>query len=196
MPSPTSGTPHVPEVRPRVPFGPDARDARRVNWLHRFHLGDRPVAAVGWLDVERGSSLVNRCLGALLRLPRAGAHQQLQVRIADTDGLERWHRRIGGRRLDSRQRRVGNVLVEYAGPVELRMRMEVTDDRLTLTPLGGALRIGRMKIPLPTVVAPHTAAVATSTDDGFEVEVRIWVPLVGLLIAYRGHVCEEVAVDG
>jgi hypothetical protein len=167
-----------------------------VNWLHRFHLGDRPVVAVGWLDVERGSSPVNRCLGALLRLPRAGAHQHLRVRIDSTGGLERWQRRIGGRRLDSRQRRVGDVLIEYAGPAELRMRMEVTDDRITLTPIGGALRIGRLRIPLPDFIAPHAAAVATGTGQGIDLDVRIWVPLIGLLIAYRGHVCAEGAEDG
>lgn len=167
-----------------------------MSWLHRFHFGDRPVAAVGWLDVERGSSPVNRCLGVLLRLPRAGVHQQLWVRIDNVGGLERWQRRIGGRRLDSRQHRVGDVLIEYAGPAELRMRMDVTNDRVTLTPLGAALRIGCLRIPLPDAVAPHTAAVATGTAHGFEVNVRIWVPLTGLLIAYCGHVCAEGGADG
>ncbi len=167
-----------------------------MTWLHRFHLGDRPVTAVGWLDVDRGSSPVNRCLGALLRLPRAGAHQPLWVHIANAGGLDRWQRRIGGRRLDSRQRRVGDILMEYAGPVELRMRMDVTDHDLTLTPIGAALRIGRLRIALPDAVAPHTAAVATGTVNGFEVDVRIWLPLTGLLIAYRGYVLAEGGADG
>jgi Domain of unknown function (DUF4166) len=167
-----------------------------VSWLHRFHFGDRPVAALGWLDVERGSSPVNRRLGALLRLPRAGEHQRLRVRIDSASGLERWQRRIGDRRLDSRQRRVGDVLIEYAGPAELRMRMDVTDERITLTPIDAALRIGRLRLPLPDVIAPHTAAVATGTGHGFEIDVRIWVPWFGLLIAYHGHVWAEGVVDG
>jgi hypothetical protein len=167
-----------------------------MNGLHRFHFGERPVTAVGWLDVERGRSPMNRCLGAVLRLPRAGTHQQSRVRISNAGGLERWQRRIGGRRLNSRQHRVGDVLVEYAGPVELRMRITVSDNRVTFAPIGAALRISRLRIALPDAVAPHTAAVATSAADGFHVEVRIWIPLIGLLIAYSGHIRVEEDVDG
>jgi hypothetical protein len=167
-----------------------------MNWLHRFHLGARPVVGVGRLDVVRGSSLISRCLGTLLRLPQQGASQPLRVRIEEHGGVETWHRLIGGRHLDSRQHRDGDLIVESAGPAELRMRLHVTDDRITVTPIGGALRIGRLRRPLPDALAPHTAATATATADGFEVDARIWIPLIGLLIAYRGCVHEEGAGDG
>jgi hypothetical protein len=166
-------------------------------WVHRFHLGDRPVAAAGSLDVERGSSIPSRLIGAILRFPRAGRGQPVEVTITSERGTEHWHRRIGGRSLDSSQRRSGGVVTEYAGATELRMRLSVTADGIALAPLSGALRIGPLRIPLPDALAPHTSATATATtNDGFEVEARIWVPSIGLLIAYRGHVYPEGAAGG
>ena len=167
-----------------------------VIWLHRFHLGERPVVGVGRLDVVRGSSLLSRCLGRLLRLPRQGAGQPLRVWIEENDGIETWHRLIGGRHLDSRQRRDGDLLVESTGLAELRMQMQVTDDTITIGPVSGALRVGRLRSPLPDALAPHTAATATATADGFALAVRIWIPLIGLLIAYSGCVYEEGHGDG
>lgn len=154
------------------------------------------MTGVGSLTVERGSSLRSRCLAGLLRLPRAGPAQPLRVRIDQHGSGERWRRRIGGRRLDSRQRRDGDVLVESVGPVELRMRMRVAPDRIMLTPIGAALRVGRLRIPLPAPLAPRTTATATATAAGFELDARISIPWLGLLIAYRGTVREEGADDG
>ncbi|MCW2504963.1 MAG: hypothetical protein JWO79_3247 [Actinomycetia bacterium] len=166
-------------------------------WVHRFHLGDRPAAGSGSLDVERGSSILSRLIGAILRFPRAGQDQPVEVRITAERGTDHWHRRIGGRSLDSSQRRTGDIVTEYAGPTELRMRLDVTADGIALTPLGGSLRIGPFRIPLPEALAPHTCATATATaSDGFEVTARIWVPSIGLLVAYRGRVHEEGAADG
>ena len=165
-------------------------------WLHRFHLGERPVVGVGRLDVVRGSSLISRCLGMLLRLPRTGTGLPLRVSIEEDHGIETWHRSIGGRHLDSRLRREGDLLIESAGLVELRMRMQVTDDSITIMPVSGAIRVGRLRSPLPDPLAPHAAATATATADGFELAVRIWIPSVGPLIAYRGYVYEEGSSDG
>jgi len=169
-------------------------------WIIRFHLGDRPVTATGTLNVQRGASWPARMLAAALRLPVTGTEVPLRVRIERSPtGGELWARDIGGRRLDSTQRRSGDVVTELAGPVEIRMRLTVRLDHLELTPIGGALRIGPVRIPLPRALAPHTSAVATAgagDRPSFEVDARIWVPSVGLLLAYRGHVHEEEAGDG
>ncbi|SHN46613.1 DUF4166 domain-containing protein [Cryptosporangium aurantiacum] len=169
-------------------------------WIMRFHLGDRPVTATGTLDVHRGARWPARVLAAALRLPATGTEVPLRVRIERSPtGGELWARDIGGRRLDSTQRRSGDVVTEIVGPVEIRMRLTVRLDHLEFTPIGGTLRIGPVRIPLPRALAPHTSAVATvgPTDRStFEVDARIWVPSVGLLLAYRGHVHEEEAGDG
>jgi hypothetical protein len=168
-----------------------------MTWLRQFHLGERPVTGAGTLSVERGRSMVSRVIGAALRLPRAGTAQALHVRIERCEYGDAWHRVIGGRRLDSRQRRSGDVITERAGLVELRLRLTASDDELTLTPLSAALRLGALRVPLPALLAPHTEATATATGPlSFRIDTRVWIPSAGLLIAYRGDVWAEGASDG
>jgi hypothetical protein len=170
------------------------------SWIREFHLGGRPVAATGTLDVRRGTSWPGRAIATALRFPGAGTGVPLTVRIEPIGpGTVRWLRSIGGARLDSTQRLDGDVVTEWAGLAEIRMRLTIRPGRLELIPIGGALRLGRLRIPLPRVLAAHSAAVVTPGQGDrpyFEVDARIWASWAGLLLGYRGRVYPTGGADG
>ena len=165
------------------------------HWVHRFHTGDASAAAAGIVDIDRGQSRPARILGWLLRLPPAATGQSARLRIVrEARGSvthERWIRAFGTVTLATRQVRRGRRVGERAGPVELRMRYRMTESGIWYIPDGAAVILGRFSFPLPALVAPQARAHAwPSGDSAFGVEVSVRVPLLGVLVSYRGHFTE------
>jgi hypothetical protein len=167
------------------------------DWVHRFHLGTASATATGILDVEQGKSGPARLLGRLMGLPPAAVGQRARVRIVRSgpaDGAatqETWIRTFGSVSLATRQVRTGERIVERAGPVELRMRCLATASDVWFIQDGAAVVIGRFGFRLPGLFAPQACAHAWSSGDGaFDVDVAVRMPLLGVLVSYRGHFTE------
>jgi hypothetical protein len=171
------------------------------DWVHRFHTGTATATAAGILDVDRGESRRARMLCCLLRLPPAAVGQPARLRIvrradgaAGADGAatqERWIRTFGSVSLATRQVRTGERIAERAGPVELRMRCRTTASDVWFIPDGAAVVLGRRGFRLPAFIAPQARAHAWSSGEGaFDVDVAVRIPLLGVLLSYRGHFTE------
>jgi hypothetical protein len=104
---------------------------------------------------------------------------------------ERWIRTFGAARLATRLVRAGERAGERIGPVELRMRCRATASDVWFIPDGAAVILGRLSFRLPGLVAPRAYAHAWSSGDrAFDVEVSVRVPVLGVLMSYRGHFME------
>lgn len=165
-------------------------------WVIRFHLGTVSATAAGTLDVEPRKSWPARRLACLLRLPPAAVGQSARLRIvrrAEGDAThERWIRTFGPLDLTTRVIRTGERVRERAGPVELRMRCHATTSGVWFLPAGAAMVLGRFSLSLPGLIAPQAYAHAWPSGAGaFGVEVSVRAPLLGVLVAYRGHFTEE-----
>jgi hypothetical protein len=167
------------------------------DWVHRFHTGTASATATGILDIEPGKSGPARMLGRFMHLPPAAVGQPARlsiVRSGSADGVatrETWIRTFGSVRLNTRQIRTGERIAERAGPVELRMRCRTTASDVWFIPDGAAVVLGRFGFRLPDLIAPHACAHAWSSGDGaFDVDVVVRMPLLGVLISYRGHFTE------
>ena len=100
-------------------------------------------------------------------------------------------RTFAGRPLVSFQRnQPEGVLAEHIGPLEIRFRLEVSAGALTYRPGGAALRLGPLRLPLPSWLAPRVSAREKAVGDPnrTHVWVEVSVPLLGLLVAYEGTV--------
>jgi hypothetical protein len=165
------------------------------DWVRRFHTGTVSTTAAGIVDIDAGRSRLIRMLRRLMSLPppAAGVTARLCI-VRRAEGAlvhERWIRTFGPVRLATRLVRTGERAVERAGPVELRMRCRATASDVWFTPDGAAIVVGRLSFRLPGPVAPRACAHAWSTGDrAFDAEVSVQVPLLGVLICYRGHFME------
>ncbi len=115
-------------------------------------------------------------LGRLMRLPPPAAGQAARLRIVRQAGgaaaHERWIRTFGA--------------------VSLATRLvRATASDVWFIPDGAAIVLGPLSFRLPGLVAPRAYAHAWSSGDGaFDVEVSVRVPLLGVLMSYRGHFTE------
>ncbi|WP_405150981.1 DUF4166 domain-containing protein [Sphaerisporangium sp. NBC_01403] len=173
-------------------------------WMCRFHLGDETVSGIGVLEVLRGPGPLGRLACAVLGFPRTCTAVPARVTVRRSPGegqgrvVERWERTIGARRLVSVQSREGERGWERHGPLEIRTRTVASPGEVDVVQVGAVLRMGGREIPLPEPLAPrvfaHAWVEAGDRDrrpPRFHVAVRVTVPVVGVLISYRGHLREE-----
>ncbi|SED28666.1 Saccharopine dehydrogenase NADP binding domain-containing protein [Rhizobiales bacterium GAS188] len=144
------------------------------------------IALTGEAEVERGSSLLSRLVGAVFGFPRAGRGVSVTVRIERHGPVEQWRRNFAGKSFASRQSagsgRTDKLLRESFGPFGFDLALVVDGGRLRLIPRGWSL----LGMPLPSGLAPRGEAYEFAEGRKFHFHVEIVLPLIGLVVRYRG----------
>jgi hypothetical protein len=154
-----------------------------------IHQRSRCFTARGRCDVDHGSNPVARLIGALFRLPRAGRDMPVKVTFLAHGGTETWERDFAGRLMRSqlRRSRVPGHIVERFGPFAFIIRLRWDGARLHYEITGGKF----LGLHLPHVLLPRSDAFETVTDGMFRFDVRVGLPLIGLLAHYRGWLAPD-----
>jgi hypothetical protein len=155
--------------------------ARLRPLIRRIHLVHGDGGAAGEALVRRGTSLLARLAGWMIRFPPAGTHP-LHVHFAEQSGAERWTRHFGPHSFSSKLRQHGRMLVERFGP--LSFNFELVGDEAGLEML--LRRWTCLGLPLPFALAPRTQAREWQEGERFHFDVRIAVPLAGDVVHYSG----------
>lgn len=152
--------------------------------IRTLHDRSRCFSASGRCDVDDGANPVARLIGALFRLPRAGRDLPLTVKFIARGGSETWERSFAGRIMRSRLRRaqVPGQIREQFGPFTFTIRLRWDGERLHYEMMGGDF----LGMPLPRALLPRSDAFEYVEDGGFRFDVRLRLPLIGLLAHYRG----------
>lgn len=136
----------------------------------------------GSCRVERGSGVLSRICGAVASLPLAAEAIALRVLIEADDEGETWQRDFGGRAMRSRLRARGALLEERLGPTAMRFALaaegEAIEWRLA------AVRVAGIPLPLAWFIGTHAREYLEGGAYRFDVRVRL--PVVGLLVHYSG----------
>jgi saccharopine dehydrogenase-like NADP-dependent oxidoreductase len=149
-----------------------------VRAMHRV-CGD--AGASGEATVERGGNAAARLIASVMGFPRAGTHP-LHVSFIERDSVETWTRTFGDRSFTSHLSEHKGRLVERFGP--LRFQFELPSDArgLEMRMVGWSC----FGVPLPLAVAPRSIAREWEEDGRFHFDVPIALPLVGMVVHYRG----------
>jgi hypothetical protein len=149
----------------------------------------------GEVEVERGRNVLARFLAWLTDLPPA-RKGPIEVEIIAEGGREQWTRRVGPHAMRSRLWADDDILCERLGAVEFGFRLVVESGELIW-------RTARVRafgfIPLPAswfagVGARESAVGGATVDQRYRFDVRAAMPVIGLLVHYRGwlvHVDEQ-----
>lgn len=166
----------------------DAVFSRLPAALRSFHGPDGPPVWHGRAQVANGRNPIARLLRWIIGLPKAGNDIPITVSVdrltSDGDVAEVWTRNFGGSRFSSRLHldRQGR-LHERFGPVAFRLGADVHHERVSL-PIVSARFLG---LPLPRILVPHSDAFEETDAEGrFRFDVKLTLPLVGLLVHYTG----------
>lgn len=146
----------------------------------------------GRADIRRGGNAVARWMAGMLGLPEAGADVPARVEVSRTVGrrgsrkqdngelLERWY---DGRHFATLQYARAGLLCERFGPFTLKFRLSASENGIDFHRAGVAL----WGVPLPGVLAPRVTASERAEGEVHRFDVRLDLPFVGLIIAYRGR---------
>jgi hypothetical protein len=153
------------------------------------HVHDaRPTKKlVGRADVERGSHWLVSVLAPIASLPPTAKDISLTVSIDAGDSTETWSRNFSGHVMRSRLWAKGDLLAERLGPITLLFALSVDQARLEWR-VAGARYLG---VPLPSGWFAGASASEQVVDGRYTFDVRATLPLVGLLVRYRGWLAEH-----
>ena len=155
--------------------------------VRRFHLCAR---GEGVFAIRRGEGRVARVVARLMGLPRSGEDVPLLLSVEPHSGGERWRRNFAGKEFVTEQgEHAGPLLAERTGPFKLLFRLSVEGGALAYRSEGAALSAGRLRVKLPSLLAPRVEAWERADEGGgVRVTVCVTAPLTGLLIRYEGLV--------
>jgi hypothetical protein len=149
-----------------------------------MHSRSDCASASGRCDVDHSRNPLALMIRALFRLPPAGRDLPITVRFIARGGPETWEREFGGRVMRSHlsRARIPGEITERFGPFTFTIRLRWDGTRLHYQIVRGRL----LGIPLPRALLPRTTAFEQAQDDRFCFDVRVSLPLIGLLAHYRG----------
>ena len=151
--------------------------------LRAFHAG--PGIVRGRVRITRGAGGPLRHLAAALaRLPPPAEDADVTLTVTPEGSGERWERRFGGARLDTRQWEKGGRLWERLGPLTLVLSVVADERGLTF----GFDHVRVLGARLPKALSPWTDGWAYSEGDGWRVRTEIGAPLLGIVTTYEGFV--------
>jgi len=140
----------------------------------------------GRCDVERGNNWLVRWLAPFASLPPNGRDVPLSVSIrVDAQG-ETWARDFGGHRMQSRLWARDAVLAERLGAITLLFTLLAFEGRIEWRVVGARF----LGMPLPTRWFAGASATEALVDGRYTFDVRATLPIVGLLVRYRGWLAE------
>lgn len=152
--------------------------------IRAIHDRGRCFSASGRCDVDHGANPIARVIGALFRLPRAGRDLPVTVKFIARGGAEVWERDFAGRIMRSHLRRAWTPghIVERFGPFDFTIPLRWDGERLHYDVAGGYF----LGFRLPAAILPRSDAFECVENGLFRFDVKVSLPLIGLLAHYRG----------
>ncbi|MGI9304764.1 MAG: DUF4166 domain-containing protein [Gammaproteobacteria bacterium] len=161
--------------------------------VRAMHNVNDTLVAEGRCDVDAGASSVAKLIAMLFGFPGAGRGIPVRVEMTRVGERERWARTIGAGRFNSE-------LAPARRPYEdlLTERFGITKFFFDLPTDAGGLRMNLRRVeslgvPVPKTLWPRITARETAADGKFTFDVCIELPVVGLLVHYRGWLALMVA---
>ena len=153
--------------------------------LRRIH-DPRSKQLNGRCDVERGGNWLVRWLAPSASLPPSGGDVPLIVSIRVDEQGETWTRNFGGHRMQSRLWVRDSLLAERLGAITLLFVLTAVEGRIEWR-VAAARFLG---MPLPMSWFVGASATEAIIDGRYTFDVSATLPLVGLLVRYRGWLAE------
>ena len=157
--------------------------------LQQFHDATGPVLWSGQANVTRGTGALSQLIGWIFRFPRSGKAVPVTVTIDRKQSpqgrpIEVWTGTFAGKSMTSTLSTLGEGLIfERFAPFTFGLRLEQGAKRIQM-PVE-SWKIGTL--PLPGLLAPRSQTKEYVDDDGgYQFDVRLSGPLVGLLVHYHG----------
>lgn len=148
----------------------------------------------GRFGITHGKRWLAKRLASWSRLPHQAESSQTVLKISVEGAGERWDRNFDGVVFSTSQWTTGDrCLVERFKGWELVFALSVDGLTLVYEQRRARFCVGPLRLRVPRLFAPRIRAMETGVEQNrVHVEVKVSLPLIGLLIAYDGHLEAEV----
>jgi hypothetical protein len=154
--------------------------------VRRGHELEPAFDAHGRFTVTHGTSLFARVLARLMGMPAAGTNIETRLEVRAKDDELVWHRDFSGTSLDSRMYALEDGrIAERRGLVEACLRVTVSDGGIDYRCDGMRLCIGRLRVTLPSWLAPRIDGRAWADAERMRVRISI-TSWMGPIVTYEG----------
>jgi hypothetical protein len=154
--------------------------------IREMHQLRDTLTATGTATVERGKGVLSRLVALVMGFPHAGSDIPVRVDFRRESGREIWRRDFAGKNFCSTQEegrgRFERLLCERFGPFAFGLALVLDGGRLHLV----VRKWSAFGIPMPLALAPRGEAFESADGGRFNFHVEIGLPLVGLIVRYRG----------
>jgi hypothetical protein len=161
--------------------------------LQELHDLKDALLAEGRAVIERNGSFAARLIANLFGFPNAGKDVPVKVSFRLQDGREIWRREFAGRVMQSTQEegqgRFERLICERFGPFCFGFALVLRERRLHIV----VRRWTAFGIPMPLALAPGGNAYESAEEDRFNFHVEIGLPLIGMIVRYRGWLVPRAA---
>jgi hypothetical protein len=136
------------------------------------------------VSVEGGRTALARLVARLAGLPLPA--EAVNVRLVVTADMrgERWERWFGGSLLVSQQWAKGGLLIEAFGAMAIGFGLVVQEGGMRFVPR----RMWLFGLPWPRMLGPRIEASTMPAPEGWYIDVRLGMPVVGRLMHYHGTI--------
>ena len=141
---------------------------------------------MGVFEIDRGRSAAARALARLLGCPRAGRNVHGELRVRAIAQREIWDRWFGRDHIRSVQWIERQRLVESFRGADFTFDVCADQRGMLFQPLGMQL----FRIPVPASLELRIDAGVTGSDDGWEVQVAVAAPKLGVICSYTGEISQ------
>lgn len=149
--------------------------------IENLHNVVRDAGFHGEAQVTSGKNPLAKLAAKIFGFPSAGKHD-LHVHIKVDGKGETWTRSFSGKKFSSRLQKSESHLTESFGPFQFRFNLPVNDNGLAMEMAGWKFCF----VPLPLFLAPQSRASEWDEDGRFHFDVPIALPVIGLMVHYRG----------
>jgi hypothetical protein len=160
--------------------------------VRSMHGTSSTVWACGRFRIDYGPHPAARLLARVLRLPHPSAAADTRLVVSAHGERELWERTFDGRRFATRQYPRHDELAERFGVLQFRFRLRVLAGGLLYVQRQAAVLCWPVRLPIPALCAPRVEAREDPAGlKRVRVDVRVFLPGIGLLISYAGTVDVE-----
>ena len=154
--------------------------------LQEFHDPDRSSHWRGQATIETATNPVTKLIARCFGFPTAGGTTPVEVTATATEAGENWHRKFGNTTFESTLKRGSGkdryLICENFGWVTVSLACVWDGAKLWFVPR--RWRLG--PVPLPNFLLPRGQSSESEQNDKFCFDVRLELPIFGLIVGYRG----------
>lgn len=155
--------------------------------VRAFHRTASPANFAGRASVDRGTNPIAHWIAGVMGLPAASPDCPIEFRLTrDASGVETWRRCFAGASFSSTQElgrgSWSGLIVERFGPMAFALAVIEERGRLRVVPRHWSV----FGISMPAFLGPRADGIEHNADGRFNFDVVLCLPLIGLIVHYRG----------